>query len=92
MSVEIKIFDIFHLQTGATILAGLITGNEKYLKDIKIQLLIDNQTYQTIKIEGEMLTDTRHPLDFRGVTTFDPVDLTSDFIKNHECRLVEIKN
>ena len=66
--------------------------SEKYLKDIKMQLLIDNQKYQTIKIEGDMLTDKRHPLDFRGVTTFDSVDLTSDFIKNHECRLVEIKN
>ena len=89
MSIEIKVFDIFHLQTGETVFAGLITGSEKLFKNCKMQLLIDNQKYQTVKIEGEMLMDKKKSFNHRAVSTTDSIDLTSDFIKNHECRLVE---
>ncbi|MEM8673286.1 MAG: hypothetical protein AAGF83_05365 [Cyanobacteria bacterium P01_G01_bin.67] len=92
MSVEIKICDIFHLQTGSTIFAGLITGKKKLLKNSKMQLLVDSQKYKTITIEGEMLMDQRHSLDLRAVSTNDTVDLTSDFIKNHDCILVEFES
>lgn len=54
-----------------------------------MQLLVDNQKYQLIKIEGEMLIDKNKFLDHRAVSTTDSIDLTSDFIKNHECKLVE---
>ncbi|MEM8723594.1 MAG: hypothetical protein AAGE84_30665 [Cyanobacteria bacterium P01_G01_bin.39] len=89
MSIEIKVCDIFHLQTGETIFAGLITGEEKLFKNRKMQLLVDNQKYQLIQIEGEMLMDKNKFLDHRAVSTTDSIDLTSDFIKNHECKLVE---
>lgn len=90
MTIEIKVYDIFHLQTGETIFAGLVTGTEKLFKNRKMQLLIDNQKYQTVKIEGEMLMDRKKSLNHRAVSTTDSIDLTSDFIKNHECRLVEV--
>ncbi len=92
MSVEIKIFDIFHFQTGETVFAGSITGQKKLFKDNKMQLLIDNKEHQTVNIAGEMLMDRRHSLDLRAVSTYDSIELTSDFVKNHECRLVEIEN
>lgn len=92
MSVEIKIFDIFHLQTGATVFAGSITGQKKLFKDNKMQLLIDNKEHQTVNIAGEMLMDKRRSLDLRAVSTYDSIELTSDFVKNYECRLVEIEN
>ena len=92
MSVEIKIFDIFHLQTGATVFAGSMIGQKKTFKNNKMQLLIDNKEHQTVNITGEMLMDERHSADLRAVSTYDSIELSSDFVKNHECKLVEIEN
>ena len=92
MSFEMKIFDIFHSPTGQTIFAGSIIGKKKLFKNSKAQLLIDNQKCQTIKIQGELLMDVRHPLDHKAISTTDSINLTSDFVKKHECRLVEIEN
>jgi hypothetical protein len=92
MSFEMKIFDIFHFQTGQTIFAGSIMGKKELLKNSKVQLLIDNQKHQTIEIEGELLIDRKHPLNHRAISTKDFIDLTSEFVKKHECKLVEIEN
>jgi hypothetical protein len=92
MSFEMKIFDIFHFQTGQTVFAGSIIKEKELLKNSKMQLLIDNQKYQTIEIEGEFLMDVKHPLNHRAISTKDFIDLTSDFVKKHECKLVEIEN
>ena len=92
MSFEMKIFDIFHFKSGQTIFAGSIVGKKKLLKNSKAQLLINNKKHQTIKIEGEFLMDVRHPLDHRAISTTDLIDLTSDFVKKHECKLMGIEN
>ncbi|MEM6610909.1 MAG: hypothetical protein AAF652_01385 [Cyanobacteria bacterium P01_C01_bin.72] len=88
MSIEIKISDIFHLQTGATVFAGLIIGEKEIFKDNKMQLWIDNKEYQTVNITGEMLMDRKHPLNHRAVSTYDAIELTSDFVRSHECKLI----
>lgn len=90
MTFEMKIFDIFHLQSGQTVFAGSIIGNQKLIKNKKVQLLVDNQKEQIVKIEGELLMDARHPLNHRAISTTDLIDLTSDFVKKHECKLVEV--
>ncbi len=46
-----------------------------------MQLLVDNQEYQTINVAGEMLMDRKHPLDHRAFSTYDSIELTSDFVK-----------
>ncbi len=90
MSFEMKIFDIFHFQSGETIFAGSIKGKEGLLKNSKAQLLIDNTEYQTIQIKGELLMDVKHPQNHRAISTTDLIDLTSDFVKKHDCKLIEI--
>lgn len=92
MSFEMKIFDIFHFQSGQTIFASSIAEKKELLKNSKVQLLIDNKKHQTIKIEGELLMDVKHPLNHKAISTTDFIDLTSNFVKKHECKLVEIEN
>ena len=91
MSLEMKIVDLFHLQTGATVFAGLLVGEKKVFKDYKMRLSIDNKEDRTVNIAGEILTDRKHPLGHRGILTYDSIELTSDFVKKHECKLIEIK-
>ena len=91
MSFEMKIFDIFHFQSGETIFAGSIVGNQSLLQNIKAQLLIDDKEYQTIKIDGELLMDVKHPDNHRAISTTDFIDLTSDFVKEHDCKLIELE-
>jgi hypothetical protein len=91
MSFEMKIFDIFHLQSGRTVLAGSIIGKKELIKNNKVQLVIDNREERIIEIEGEFLMDVKHPLNHRAISTTDLIDLTSDFVKKHECKLVKIQ-
>ncbi len=90
MSFEMKIFDIFHFQSGETIFAGSIVGNQCLLQNIKAQLLIDDKEYQTIKIDGELLMDVKHPYNHRAISTTDFIYLTSYFVKKHDCQLIEL--
>jgi hypothetical protein len=90
MSFEMKIFDVFHLQSGQIVFAGSIVGKHRLLKDCKADLFINNQVYQTIKIDGEFIMDVQHPLGHRAISTKDQVDITSDFVKEHDCKLREI--
>ena len=90
MNFEMKIADVFHFKSGQTIFAGSITGREKLINNTKVQLIIDNQKQQIIEIQGEMLVDRKHPLNHRAISTTDIIELTSDLVKNHECKLVEI--
>jgi hypothetical protein len=86
---EMKILDIFHFQSGQTVFAGSVTGKENVIKNSKVELIIDGKVHQTIQLEGEFLMDVRHPSGHRAISTIDRVDLTSEFVKKHECRLVE---
>jgi hypothetical protein len=90
MTFEMKIFDIFHLQSGQTVFAGSIIDNQELIKNKKAKLLIDNQKKQIIEIEGEFLMDVRHPLNYRAISTTDLIELTSEFVKKHDCKLIEI--
>ncbi len=90
MNFEMKIADVFHFKSGQTVFSGSVTGKEKIIKNTKAQLIVDNQEHQIVEIQGEMLVDRRHPLSHRAISTTDSIDLTSDFVKKHECKLVEI--
>jgi hypothetical protein len=87
---EMKILDIFHFQSGQTVFAGSVTGTKNLIKNSKVELRIDGQVHQTIELEGEFLMDVRHPSGHRAISTIDRVDLTSECIKKHECRLIEV--
>ena len=90
MSFEVKVFDIFHLQSNQTVFAGLVSGHDNLLTKCKAQLLIDNKTHKVLVVEGEFIMDRKHPLGHRAISTKDTVDLTSEFVKAHDCRLKQI--
>ena len=93
MDIHIKIADIFHLSIGGTTFAGNISqeipliGKNQYMAN----LVIDGSIYQeNIHIAGEWLGGS-HPDRHRAILTTEVIDLTSDFIKSHDCQLVLIE-
>ena len=90
MSFEIKIFELFYLKPNQTVFAGLVLGHNSRLKKCKAQLLIDDKNYKNVDIEGELIMARKHPKGHRAIFTRDKIDLTSEFIKMHNCRLKQI--
>ena len=90
MGFEVKIFEIFHLKSNQTIFAGSVSGYDSRLKKCKAQLFIDNKVHKIIEIEGELIMDRKHPQGHRAISTRDKVDLTSEFIRTHNCKLKQI--
>jgi hypothetical protein len=86
---EMEIVEIFHFQGGQTVFAGKLkddlptTMSGKYIAT----LMVDSNIYRKdIKILGQMMGG-RHPEGYKAIMT-DKVDLTSEFIKNHRCKLI----
>jgi hypothetical protein len=87
MNFEMKIFDVFHLQSGQTVFAGSVTGTKSLIKNFEATLLVDGKISQIVEIDGEFMMNIRHPDGHRAISTKNPVDLTSEFVKKHECIL-----
>ncbi|MGL5872927.1 MAG: hypothetical protein ACRC2R_11275 [Xenococcaceae cyanobacterium] len=87
MNFEMKIFDVFHLQSGQTVFAGYVTGTKNLIENSKAKLSIDGKISQIVEIEGEFIMNVRHPYGHRAISTIELVDLTSEFVKKHECIL-----
>ncbi len=92
MDVYMQIVDIFHLLIGGTTFAGKIPqeipliGKSQYVAN----LIVDGSIYQeNIHIAGEWIG--RHPDGFRAISTIEVIDLTSDFVKDHDCQLILIE-
>ena len=91
---KMQLDDIFHLQNGDTIFAGkfrteiaTISKKGQYI----VKLIIDGITSQeNIEITGEM-TGGRHPYGHRGIVTMDKVDLNSEFVKSHNCKIILVE-
>ena len=85
-----QIVDIFHLSIGGTTFAGNISqeipliGKNQYVAN----LIVDGSIYrESIHITGEWLRGIR-PDGRRAILTTEVIDLTSNFVKNHDCQLV----
>jgi hypothetical protein len=84
-----QIVDIFHFSVGGTTFAGKISqeipliGTSQYMAN----LIVDGSIYQeNIHIAGEWIG--RHPDGSRAISTIEVINLTSDFVKNHDCQLL----
>jgi hypothetical protein len=89
MDIHMQIVDIFHLSISGTTFAGKITqgtpliGKNQYMAN----LIVDGSIYQeNIHIAGEWIS--RHPDGYRAISTIEVIDLTSDFVKDHDCQLI----
>jgi hypothetical protein len=89
MDVYMQIVDIFYLLIGGTTFAGKIPqeipliGKNHYMAT----LIVDSSIYQeNIHIAGEWIS--RHPDGSRAISTIEVIDLTSDFVKDHDCQLI----
>ena len=88
-----QIVDIFHLSMGGTTLVGNISREIPLIdkNQYMANLVIDGSIYQdNIHIAGEWLGRS-YPDRHRAILTTEVIDLTSDFIKSHDCQLVLIE-
>lgn len=90
MNFEMQIIEVFHFQSGETVFAGSVTGRNELIKQCKAELIIDGTVDKTIEIRGEFL-GVRHPEGHRALSTFEPIELTSEFVKKHDCTLRSIQ-
>jgi hypothetical protein len=89
MSFQMDIVDIFHFSSRLTIFSGPVKGTNKLIMDKhKARILVDGALYQNIEVNGESITDGKHPEGHRGISTLDAVPLTSKFVEEHHCVLV----
>ncbi|MEL4895120.1 hypothetical protein [Crocosphaera sp. Alani8] len=82
-----KIVDVFHFQSGYTVLVGPIEGHEELIRGCNVGLFVDGKSFQFLEINGELLSDAKHPEGYRAITTKQHLDLTSNFVKQHFCQL-----
>jgi hypothetical protein len=90
MNFTMVIADTFHLQSGQIVFAGKIEGGSNPVKPCEAQLFIDDQLAHNVMISGEFLMDVRHPEGYRAISTNQPVSLTSTYVKEHLCQLMEL--
>jgi hypothetical protein len=92
MDIYMQIVDIFHLSISGTTFAGKISEEIPLIckNQYMANLIVDGSIYQeNIHIAGEWIS--RHPDGSRAISTIEVIDLTSDFIKDHDCQLILIE-
>jgi hypothetical protein len=94
MNNQMKICDVFRFKSGEIIFVGSLSKEIPLIKNKDMyvaNLIIDGEIYQqNIKINGEM-TGGKHPDGHRALATIENLEISSEFIKNHNCQLVLIE-
>jgi hypothetical protein len=93
MEFKMKIDDIFNLSSGDTVFVGSIEGTDKLIKfGQKAQLLIDGLPDRIIETRGEWHQTPRNRDGKRSISVLNAGDLTSEFVKQHDCTLISLVN
>jgi hypothetical protein len=91
MNFEMRIADVFKLSSGYIVFVGQIVGSNDLIKSgQKAKLLVDDSFHQCIEIHGEWKGNSIHPQGYRSISTLEAVEITSEFVKNHNCVLVSV--
>jgi hypothetical protein len=81
---EMEVVEVFHFDDGRTVLVGRIEG-DAYVGPCDGELVVDDAERQRLRIEGEMLTDAKHPDGYRSISTRSPVELDAAELKARRC-------
>lgn len=65
--------DVFRLQGGRTVFVGAVRSSHRHVPAMTCELLLDGRVIQSLRLEGEMLPEKRHPEPRRSVSTLDSV-------------------
>lgn len=81
---DMKVYDIFHLESGYTVFAGSVDTTQSPVKEIHAELIVDGHRIRRFDIQGEFLMDRKHPKGYRAISTLESIDIDSDFVKTHD--------
>ena len=82
---------IFKLSRGVTAFVGNISGQKNMIMGSKAMLVVDGKPCETIDKLNEAITNKPTKNDYRSLETSNRINLTQDFVNNHECKLIEIQ-
>lgn len=84
---EMRIADVFKFGDGRTVFVGPITGSTNFVHACTCELTVDGAKRGIVQIEGEMITDGRHPDGHRSLSTKEPESLERNTVLSSECWL-----
>ena len=84
------IVGIFQLSRGVTAFVGNVSGHRNMIMGSKAMLVVDGKSCETIDKLNEAITNKPTKNNYRSLETPNRINLTQDFINNHECKLIEI--
>ncbi|MEK6731345.1 MAG: hypothetical protein AABY34_04120 [Pseudomonadota bacterium] len=88
MQYEMLIKEIFKFQDDRIVFVGEVVGEEKFIKGSQCEILIDDQFFCRIHIEGEMLP-CNSKSELRSISTLDKIDVSQIPYKS---KLVLLRN
>lgn len=71
---ELSVVEIFRFEDGRTVFVGPLHEGVPYIPACLAELLVNDRVVATLRIEGEMMPNGRHPEGHRSVSTADAVD------------------
>ncbi|AFY83605.1 hypothetical protein [Oscillatoria acuminata] len=87
MAFEMKICEIFKLQSGQTVFAGPLEGTSISIQNCQAELEVDGVIIQKLMIEGEFIMNVKHPVGHRAIFTTESVKINRSIIKQQTCYL-----
>ena len=75
MEFEMLIKEIFNFQDGRTVFVGDISGENKFIKSCNCELIINDQLFSKIHVEGEMLP-SGNKSGLRSLSTTDKINIS----------------
>ncbi len=83
-SFRMEVLDVFRFGEGRTVFVGPVEG-EQHIGPCDCALVVDGAARQEFRLEGEMITDTKHPKGYRSISTLTAIDLDTSELKGHRC-------
>ncbi|HEY3324968.1 MAG TPA: hypothetical protein VGP72_31230 [Planctomycetota bacterium] len=88
---DMDIRDVFYIGGGRVVVAGLISGGDKYIRACQCEVLVEGRAFANIAIEGEWMTEKASDISDRAVSTTDDLKLDRELIARGVCKLRSVQ-
>jgi hypothetical protein len=71
---ELCVVEVFRFADGRTVFVGPMPEGTPFIPACSADLLVNDRVVASLRLEGEMLPEGRHPVGYHSVSTADAVD------------------
>lgn len=86
-NIKLNITELFHFESGQTVFVGKVENGPVYIPACELYLIIDGNVRQKVRLEGEMIPDTKNEEGLRIVSSNDKINLTRAEVLEYRCYL-----